>query len=213
MADAEKPQTRVPSVMQDPSAQAIARVYADAFLNAAGDQGETALVELASFLDDVLKAHPDFERVLLSGIINREDKLRLIDRVIAPRGSEMFTNFLRVLARHDRLDLLPLILAESQLKHETRMGRKRVQVRSAKVLSEETLGSIRARLDEKLPFDPILVPVVDAGMLGGVVIQIGDTVYDSSLRTRMKQLRNRLRQRSLHEIQSGRDRFSYPEGN
>jgi F-type H+-transporting ATPase subunit delta len=48
--------------------------------------------------------------------------------------------------------------------------------------------------------------------LGGIVIRVGDTIYDSSLALRIKQLRERLRQRSLHEIQSGRDRFGHPEG-
>ena len=47
----------------------------------------------------------------------------------------------------------------------------------------------------------------------GLVIQVDDTVYDGSLRTRLKQLRGRLDNRSIHEIQSGRDRFSHPKGN
>jgi F-type H+-transporting ATPase subunit delta len=58
-------------------------------------------------------------------------------------------------------------------------------------------------------FEPILETRLDTSLLGGVIIRIGDTVYDSSLRTRMKQLHERLRERSLHEIQVGRDRFSH----
>ncbi len=118
-------------------------------------------------------------------------------------------NFLRVLARHDRLDLLPLILRESRLKHELASGKRRVQVRSARELTEEMKQRIRKQLAETLNFDPILETRVDPSLLGGVVIRIGDTVYDSTLRSRMKQLRERMRQRSLHEIQSGRDRFSH----
>ena len=209
----ERIRTRPPSVLEDPSAQAVARIYSEAFLNAAESVGvEDALEEFASFLDDVLAKHPDFEAILLSGIIGRDEKVALIERVIAPHGSQMFTSFLRVLARHDRLELLPIILKESQIEHEIRSGRRRVQVTSARPLSEATWQRILGRLDQLLPFQPMLESQTDPSLLGGLLIRVGDTVYDSSLRTRLRQLRTRLRERSLHEIQSGRDRFSHPEG-
>ena len=213
MADKPQPQTRIKSVLEDPSAQAIARVYAEAFLSAAADTGiEEALEEFASFLDDVLAAYPEFESLLLSGIVSRDEKVAIIDRTIAPSGSEFFVNFLRVLARHDRLEILPLILSESRLRHEMLTGRKRVRVTSAQSLSDDRLATIRQQLDDALSFEPIVESAVDESLLGGLIIQIEDTVYDSSLRTRLKQLRGRMRERSLHEIQSGRNRFSSPEG-
>jgi len=213
MAKTERPKARVTSVMEDPSAQAVARVYSDAFLAAAQASGvEGALEEFASFLDDVLAKNPDFGDLLLSGLLSREEKLGIIERVLKGRGSELFVNFLRVLANHDRLELLPLILSEARLKYEMQQGKRRVRVTSAAPLSGDALGRIQRRLAEAFPFEPILENTADPALLGGVVIQVGDTVYDSSLRTRMKQLRARLRQRSLHEIQSGRDRFSHPEG-
>ena len=214
MAEQDTSQNRVTSVMEDPSSLAIARVYAEAFLNAAASVGvEDALEEFASFLEDVLAKNPEFESILLSGILNRDHKIAVIDRVIEPFGSGMLTNFLRVLARHDRLDLFSQILNEARLKFEISTGKQRVQVTSAVELSGETLNQIQESLDQSLSFESILETRVDLSLLGGVVIQIGDTVYDSSLSTRMKQLREQLRHRSIHEIQSGRDRFSYPERN
>jgi len=213
MAESQKPKTRVTSVMEDPVAQQVARVYADAFLGAAESVGvASALEEFASFLEDVVAVHPQFEAILLSGILSRDEKMGVIDRVVSKTGSEFFANYLRVLAKHERLELLPHILAESRLKHEILTGKRRVQVTSATELSSGTLGKIRDQLAASLSFEPILEPTVDPSILGGVVIRIGDTVYDSSLSTRMKQLRVRLRQRSLHEIQSGRNRFSHSEG-
>jgi F-type H+-transporting ATPase subunit delta len=214
MADPEQLQTRIPTVLEDPSAQAVARVYADAFLKAARGAGvEGALEEFGSFIAEVLDKNPQFQQLLLSGIVNRDEKVGIIERVVAPRGTPLFTNFLKVLAKHDRLDLLPAILRESRAMHEKASGLGRVRVTSAQPLSGDELGGIRERLKGSLPFDPILENKVDPSLLGGLVIQVGDTVHDSSLRTRLKQLRLRLRQRSLHEIQSGRDRFSSPEGN
>ena len=96
---------------------------------------------------------------------------------------------------------------------DTESGKKMVLVRSAFELTDETLSSIKQRLSDTLGFSPVLQTSIDQSVIGGLVIQVDDTVYDGSLRTRLKQLRGRLSNRSIHEIQSGRDRFSYPEGN
>ncbi|MCA9114945.1 MAG: ATP synthase F1 subunit delta [Planctomycetaceae bacterium] len=206
-------QARLPTVMEDPGAQQIARVYADAFLDSAASSGvENVLEEFTSFQDEVIQPNPEFWVLLTEGVLSVDERLALIDRAIAPVASEHFASFLKVLTRHGRMDLLPLILQEAHIRYELRTGRQRVTVTSAVPLSDEQQEQVRGRIRESFEFEPILEPRVDATVLGGLIVQIGDTVYDGSLRTRMKQLRNRLRQRSLHEIQSGRNRFSHPEG-
>ena len=213
MADGQEVRTRVSSVMEDPSARAIARVYATALVDAAASAGVgDVLDELASFLDDVLEAQPEFHSILVGMAVGRDQKVAMIERVVGPVGTPVLTSFLTTLARHERLDLLPLVLEEARLIEDTRGGRKSVQVTSSQPLDPETLESIRASLDSALPFSPILDTQVDSSLIGGLVIQIENTVYDSSLRTRIKQLRDRMRERSLHEIQSGRVRFSHPAG-
>lgn len=203
----------IQSVLEDPGAQGLARVYATAFLDAADSVGvEQALEEFESFLVDVLQRNPEFDRLLRSGMLGREERLRLLEQVVAPHASPLFASFLRVLARHDRLDILPVIFRRARQEHEKRVGQGRVQVTSARPLSGENLRTIEQRLAAALPFQPIIETRTDPSLLGGIVIRVGDTVYDGSLRTRMKQLRGRLREGSLHEIQSRRDRFSHPEG-
>ncbi|HEX6985705.1 MAG TPA: ATP synthase F1 subunit delta [Planctomycetaceae bacterium] len=209
MAEHQQLQTRVPSVMEDPGAKAVARVYADAFLQAAGDRAGELLEEFTSLHDDVLAKQPEFARLLAGRSLGRDEKVRLIERTIAPQASDLFANFLRVLARHERLDLLPAILHEAHVRRERALGRRRVIVTTAVPLSDEEQARTYERLKAALPFDPVLIPKVDPKVLGGLVIQVGDTVYDASLRARLNQLRSRLRQRSLYEIQSGRDRFGH----
>ena len=213
MADQQNAQTRPSHVLEDPSSLAVARVYAEAFVNAARGVGvDVALEELASLLDDVFAPNPEFEQLLLTSIASREEKLGIIERSIAPICSEFFANFLLVLARHDRLELLPLILDQSRRRHEQQSGRQRVQIRTSRPLTNEQHENVANSLAGSLPFQPILETSVDETLLGGLVIQIGDTVHDGSLKTRMNQLRDSLRKRTLHEIQSGRDRFSSPTG-
>ncbi|MFM7160342.1 MAG: ATP synthase F1 subunit delta, partial [Planctomycetaceae bacterium] len=127
------------------------------------------------------------------------------------RANPLFVNFLRVLARHERLDLLEPIHRQAVLQHELRAGKRRVQVTVAREVSAETRRAIEESLAKVLPFTPIVELTVDPELLGGMKIRVEDTVYDGSLRTRLKQLRQQVQQRSTHEIQSGRDRFSHLE--
>jgi len=71
---------------------------------------------------------------------------------------------------------------------------------------------VRNRIADVFDCEPIIETATDAKLIGGLVIRVGNTVYDGSLRNRLNQLAKRMQQRSLHEIQSGRDRFSPPEG-
>lgn len=210
MADKQKVRTRPASVLEDPSAQTVARTYADALLKAAKDKGgsEEVLADMDAFIEQILEKHPEFHDILLSTIVSRDDKIALIDRSIAPHTSEIQANFLRVLAKHDRLELLPLIVSEARKRQEVADGKERVSVTSAVALSDSSRKKVYDQLNAVLPFDPIVQEHVDPTLLGGLIIRIGDTIHDSSLRTRMKQLRTSLQERTLNEIQSGRDRFS-----
>jgi F-type H+-transporting ATPase subunit delta len=209
----EQLKTRADHVLEDPGARAVASLYAQSYLTAAKQNNVSdAPDELASFVDDVLTESPEFHNLLVSDSLSRDEKLGLIDRVVAPKSSEYFANFLKVLIRHGRIDLIAEIRQVVVQIQEELAGKKRVQIRSAKPLSDKSRSEITNQLKSKLGFDPILQESVDESLIGGLIIQVGDTVYDSSLRTRLKTLTGRLTERTLHEIQSGRDRFSHPEG-
>jgi len=196
----------------DPQTQAVSRVYADALLDAA-PVGQTAelIEEFDSFVNEVLVRHPEFRTLLNSAMISRDEKLAVLDRTMTKSASPTFANFLSVLAKHERLDLLADILDQTQRQFEIRSGQQRVQIISGRTLTPAAIINIQRQLEQTLPFQPIVEVSVDPHLLGGLVIRVGDTVYDGSLRSRVKQLRERLRQRSIHEIQSGRDRFSHSE--
>lgn len=207
-------QNRISSAVEDPSTQSVAKVYAVAYLDSLGKSGgETAALELSSFVDHVVLPQPQFQQLLCGSALGRDEKLRLIQRTLEGRATTLFVNFLRVLARHERLDLLPVIRRLVDHEVERRAGKRRIGVSSAVPLTAASLASIKSSLAIALECEPILETRVDPSLLGGLVIRVGDTVYDGSLSAQVKQLRARLRERCMNEIQCGRDRFSYPEGN
>ena len=213
--DSQDLRTRIPSVMEDPGARSVAKVYSHAYLETAAGAGgvEPALEELGSFVTDVLGANPEFDHMLRTQELNVEAKLQLLEKVVVPRSTSLFANFIRVVAHHDRLELLPLIHDLAVRENELRQSQQRVQITSACELSHETLESIRQKMATALSTQPILETRVDPSLLGGMLIRVGDTVYDGSLKTQVKQLRVLLRERCLNEIQRGRDRFSHQDGN
>jgi F-type H+-transporting ATPase subunit delta len=209
----EKLATRHVTVLEDPGAAQVARTYAAALLDAAGAESDSVMQEYGEFIRDVLPKTPDLAKVLLSQSLGLDDTIALFDKAIAPHVSPLFANFLRVLAKHRRLNLFRLIFDLATREAEKRAGKQRFQVRSAAPLSKESLDELTAMLKAATKTEPIMEATVDPSLLGGLVVRIGDTVYDSSLRTRLKQMTGRLRERCINEIQRGRDRFSHSEGN
>ncbi len=212
---ATKTSTEKHAIFDDPRSKGVAQVYATAYLDSIAGQPNPveAIEELRSFVDEAVNQNPEFAEILCSAMIGREDKIALVKRIFTGHCSETLVDFLLVLAEHERLELLPQIASVAETLWEVRQGRLHVEVRSAQPLSDAALEKIRGALAESLKINPILVPRIDPDLIGGLVIRVGDTVYDSSLRTQLKRLETRLRERSLNEIQSGRDRFSHSAGN
>jgi F-type H+-transporting ATPase subunit delta len=198
----------------DVNTQRVARVYAEAWLEAAGARGQTeeVLAELGDLLNQVFKADPHFEAFLTSGIIDRHRKAEVLSDAFAGRAGELVLNGLLVLNEHDRLNLLRPIVQTYRELRDQQAGRMRVEVASAIALPEDARARLLQELRQKYDKEPILETRVDPELLGGMVVRIGDQVYDQSVRTQLNNIRNEIIARSSYEIQSGRDRFSSPNG-
>ncbi len=194
----------------DVGAQRVARVYAEALLRAADKRGEVeiTLEQLDSLVRDVFQANSLVERFLASPAVPARVKEAEIQKLFAGRGTDLFTNFLLILNEHGRLELLRSVLAAYRDLYDQRARRVRVLVRSAAPLPDDQQERLRHNLRETLHLEPILETRIDPDLLGGLVVKVGDWQYDGSVRTRLQTIRNHLIERSSHEIQSGRDRFS-----
>jgi F-type H+-transporting ATPase subunit delta len=196
----------------DVSIERLARIYAEALLNAAQAAGEvdTVLDEIDSVVDGVL-SDTRLQAMIAGAAIGQNARKDILVKVFAGKASKTFFHFLLVLNEKDRLDMIrPIRRAVHEL-NDQRTRRLRVHVYSAIDLSEEYLARIRAGIQDFFKLEPVLILHVDKTLLGGLKVRIGDTVYDSTVRTRLNNLRSQLIERSSHEIQSGRDRFSSAE--
>jgi F-type H+-transporting ATPase subunit delta len=189
----------------------VARRYAEALIDAAQQEGsvDPVLDELAEIQRDVLQALPRFAQLLASSRVSAPKKDRVLVDVFEKRASSFVLRFLRVLNRHQRLDLLDYVLREARSIWDRRNRRIPVQVRSARPLQEDQLKELRDRLAQLTGATPLLQVSTDPDLIGGLVVQVGDNRYDASVKNRLAQIRQRLIEGKTHEIQSRRDQFSH----
>lgn len=195
------------------AAERIAAVYAEALLDAAQGTGQPGEIveEFDAFVTEVLDRFPSFERVLASALVPHEEKVDLLDRTVGSQASRVFLNFLKVVSRHGRLEVLRAIHRAVREQWERRSGRVPVLVSTASPMDEELARRVVQRIRPLVEGEPVVHTRVDPALLGGIVVRVGDTVYDASLATQLKNLRQQMVERSAHEIQSRRDRFRFAE--
>ncbi|MFH1267329.1 MAG: ATP synthase F1 subunit delta [Planctomycetota bacterium] len=198
----------------DVGVEHIGAVYAEAFLGAAEKAGQTEslLAEFESLVANVLDRFPGLEETLASALVSHDEKVGILDRTFGAQASPLMLDFLKVLSRHGRLDCLRAIHRQTRVLYDRMRGRVVVTVSTATPLSGELAARITENLRNTLGEEPIVDQLVDPDLIGGVVVRVGDTVYDGSVAAQLESVRQRMIERSAHEIQTRRDRFRYPAG-
>lgn len=192
------------------SARRIARVYAEALLDVAEQKSVADLVgeELNGLVGEMFKNAPDIKAALANPVVKGSAKKPVIEAAFRGKVSDLLADFINVLNNKNRLGLIEQVAPAYRDLLDERAKRFRVRVKSAVPMTAEQTEHLRQTLGHAYGREPIIETQVDDSLLGGLVVQIGDDVFDSSVRTRVDNIRNQLLARSSHEIQVGRDRFS-----
>jgi F-type H+-transporting ATPase subunit delta len=190
----------------------VVRRYADALVSAAVKEGsaESTLDDLDAIENEIFKSYPRFARVLASSQVSTEQKDRILVDVFGDRVSSLVLRFLRVLNRHGRLGLATAAGREARRIWDRRHKRVPVYVRVAVALDESQQAQLSKQVSRMISATPVLHMTTDPSLIGGLVVQVGDQVYDASVSNRLEKLRQRLMEGKTHEIQSRRDQFSHP---
>jgi F-type H+-transporting ATPase subunit delta len=194
----------------DVGAQQVAAVYARALLGAAEKAGvsDRLVEEYADVVEHVLRREPKFRAVLTSGFVDHEQKIGILDRVFKGRVSNVLLNFFKVLSQHGRLDLIAAAYDQLVEAYDELRGRVKVEVRTVAPLDAPAIEQIKNQVTRLVGGEPRLELREDPELIGGVVLRVGDTVYDGSIATQLRDAKANMIHRSVHEIQSRRDRFS-----
>ena len=198
------------SLATDTGAERIARVYAQAIIEAADARNCRAevLAELDGLVRDVLPKVPRARAVFESPRVSVEQKDALIDRIAAGRMQPTTVHALHVLARHGRLGIVAEVAAAARKLAEELAGRRQAAFTTAVPLADDERRQLVADVEQAVGGSLAPSFHVDPGLIGGLVVRIGDTVYDQSIATGLGRLGGNLHRRTIHEIQHGRDRLA-----
>jgi F-type H+-transporting ATPase subunit delta len=187
----------------------IARTYAEALLKVANtrNQADDVGEELQSLLRGLLDGHDGVEAFFADPTLSRERKDAVLTKVFGANASPLLADFLRVLNRKDRLGLVRLIAIAYRSLRDDAADRVRVLVEAAAPLTEAQQDEVAKTLAASLGKTPIVVVRLTPDLIGGMIVRVGDKVFDTSVRTKLQTLKHQLTARGTHAIQSGRDRF------
>lgn len=173
--------------------ETVARNYAATLFDLA--QRHEGLEAFEGGVDTVvglLDQNPNFRVFLETPRIADHDKKALLRRVFGDVLPRPLLNFLLVTVDKRRQRLLGHIAEEFHALLDEHLGRTHVTVTLARQIDAGALAEISGRLSALLGREAIPHVRINPTILGGVHLKTGDTVYDGTLRRRMKQLRRQL---------------------
>lgn len=184
---------------------AVARVYSRSMLDLAQaeQQAESLLEELRDLLR-LMDEQPAFRNLLTSPLVEVRERERLLDNTLRGRASELLVSSLHVLNQHGRLALLPTIYAVYRSEYQERHGQVDVHVASPVPLTDAVRQQIKAAAATLTGRQGNLLERVDASLIGGLVVRIGDRKFDASVATQLRKMRQKLDERAAHEIHISR---------
>jgi F-type H+-transporting ATPase subunit delta len=165
------------------------------------------LAELSSLVHEVLPQVPRIGKIFGSPRVPTDRKEELIGRIAGGRMLPTTIHALHVLARHDRLGLLADVVNAAERLADALEGRRQATVTTAFELDAGERERLVDEVQRALGVTLATQFAVDPDLIGGLVVRIDDTVYDQSVVTSLRRLGHRLKKRSIHEIQYGRDRL------
>lgn len=148
--------------------------------------------EELKWLDSVLKTHLEFFLILKNPLVQPKKKKELIDKVLSPNINLKLKNFLYLLIDKRRVEILEGILNEYQLRADKYRGVVKAEVQSAVELSKQKVEEIKKALESKIKKTIKIETKVFPEIIGGLIVYIGSSIIDRSIRGRLKVMREKL---------------------
>lgn len=173
---------------------ALGRRYAKALLDLARERGELERVlQDVSSLSDAWKASAELREIVRNPTMPRPALKASLDAVMRKLDcSQLVRNTVNLLADKGRLGELDQVLVALDELAEAETGRVRVDVISAKPLSDAYYTRLIEKLQRVTDREVVLVKKQDPLLIGGVITRVGDLVFDGSLSNRLDELRETL---------------------
>lgn len=196
----------------DPGAEQVGELYARALLGAAMSAGVADVVvsQLNELVHDYLGNSHKLAAAFASPRIDSAEKDRVIDRLFGGQFDPVLVKFLKVMGKRNRLGYVAAVNTSAALLQDEMMGRLVASVRTAVPLDDAARFEVVRRLESNMNKKVRLKETVDPSLIAGMVIRIGDTVYDSSVANQIDKMASKARAGFSRELLKRFESFAAP---
>ncbi|MBQ8928586.1 MAG: ATP synthase F1 subunit delta [Oscillospiraceae bacterium] len=167
--------------------QTVGRVYAEALFSLAQESGcEARIHEELDTFDDLTGQYPELAVLLDVPTLSAPERVEVLRRIIGDTQG-ITENFLCLLTERRRFSHLSEIRRSFDAMYDEHFGIAEVEVTSAVALTDAQRKALCETLGRKLSRKIRLHEQVDASLIGGMIVQYGDTRMDNSLRGQLSQ--------------------------
>lgn len=195
---------------------AVARLYAASLFEVAEARGgQPAIESIGAELGEIVelaRADARFAEFLSSRILATKDRARSIKAAFDGKCDPMLVNLMLVLNDKGRLGHLGVIARAYDEIVQDRFGRVEVDVITVSPIDDDQMNALKDRLQARLGKEPVMHRYHDASMIGGLKLRVGDQLFDASIETRLRRMRQRLSSSGMAAMKSRTDRIIEDKG-
>lgn len=172
----------------------VEKVYSEALFELASEQKCTDTVndELSS-LAEIFRGNPEIAKMLGAPTVNSEDKLRFIENVFKGKISEITYNFLCLLTDKKRVQYLPSIADNFKIRFYEMKNIVEVKVTTSTPLNDILREKLKLKLESVYKKTIVIKETINPEILGGIIINYGNTMLDGSVKTRLDSMQKQIR--------------------
>lgn len=175
-----------------------AQLYSRAFCELVPDAELELAIQQLSSVDELIRRNANLIKVFCSSIFSTTDQQKVFGEIkAATELGPVSRRLIELLIVKKRISILGDIVAECRLYADQKNGVVRGIVRSAIGLTDDELTTISSLFSRRLGKMVILEPLLNADILGGVVVEIDGKTYDGSLSTQLRRLEENLERQLL----------------
>lgn len=181
------------------SDRAIARRYASALIaEASANDSIDRVDEDVELVDRTVRDSRDLQLLFASPIVSTAKKEAVIRRLFKSHVSETVLAFLLLVNRKRREAMLEVMLESYRSLRLEQQGVVEAKARVAIAMTDGEIEELRLSMMKAVGSDIQLEVQEDADLIGGIVVRIGDQVYDGSLKRQLANLSRRLQGGSIN---------------
>ena len=171
--------------------QRVAARYAKSLLDLAQEMGTLATIKQdMDLLANTMAGSRDLRLLLRNPIVKHDKKLSILNAVFKDKVSDMLLRFFQIVTSKNREATLEHIGSEFLRQYNALMGVQVAEVTSAVPLTPATRAEIEQMVKQQTGLtDVSLTEKVDASLIGGFVLRVGDRQVDDSVKGNLRRLR------------------------